>query len=100
MENLGPSMQTYVQSWWIGKFFSFITLRIDDCNSGQNGSATEMWITLPSSENDPFLDFVKSKNCVGNAKWPGSISSFKLPTAEGAIILVIPNSLNAQIFAL
>ena len=67
-------------------------MRIDDCNSGQNGSATEIWITLPSSENDPSLDFVKSKNCVGKTKCPGSNSCFKLPTADGAIILVIPNS--------
>ena len=59
-----------------------------------------MWITFPFSEKEPSLDFVKSKNCVGNAKCPGSNSCFKLPTAEGAIILVIPNSLNAQMFAL
>ena len=45
-------------------------------------------MTLPSSENDPSLDFVKSKNCDGNAKCPGSNSSFRLPTAEGAMILV------------
>ena len=57
-------------------------------------------MTLPSSENEPFLDFVKSRNCDGSAKCPGSNSSFKLPTADGAIILVTPNSLNAQIFAL
>ena len=38
------------------------------CNSGQNGSATDMWITLPSSENVPFLDLVKSMNCDGRAK--------------------------------
>jgi hypothetical protein len=49
-------------------FCSSVTFRIDDCNSGQNGSATEIWITLPSSENDPSLDFVKSKNCVGKTK--------------------------------
>ena len=82
------------------RFCSFATFRIDDCNSGQNGSATEICMTLPLSENEPFLDLVKSKNCVGKAKCPGSIYSFKLPTAEGAIILVIPNSLNAQILAL
>ena len=59
-----------------------------------------MWITLPLSENEPSLDFVKSMNCVGNAKCPGSNSSLRLPTADGAIILVIPNSLNAQMLAL
>ena len=58
-------MQTYVQSLWIPIFSSSVTLRIDDCNSGQNGSATEIWITLQSSENEPSLDFVKSKNCDG-----------------------------------
>ena len=59
-----------------------------------------MWTTLPSSENVPFLDFVKSMNCDGKAKCPGSNSSLRLPTADGAIILLMPNSLNAQIFAL
>ena len=47
-----------------------------------------------------MLDFVKSMNCDGRARLPGSNSSFKLPTADGAIILLTPNSLNAQIFAL
>ena len=59
-----------------------------------------MCITLPSSENVPFRDLVKSINCDGNAKWPGSSSSFKLPTAYGAMILFTPSSLNAQMFAL
>ena len=58
-----------------------------------------MCITLPSSENEPFLDFVKSKNCVGNAKCLGANSSFKLPTADGAMMLFTPNSLKAPIFA-
>ena len=64
-------------------------------SSGQKGSATEIWITLPSSENEFLLDFVKSINCVGRTKSPGLISSYRLPTADGEIILVIPNSLKA-----
>ena len=55
------------------------------CSSGQKGSATDMCITLPSSENVPFRDLVKSINCVGSAKFPGSNSSFRLPTADGAM---------------
>ena len=93
-------MQTYVASLWIFNSCLSATSKIAFCNSGQNGSATEMCMTRPSSENEPLRDFVKSKNCVGNAKSRGANSSFKLPTPYGAIILFTPSSLNAQMFAL
>ena len=42
VENLGPSMQTYVQSLCNTIFWAPVESIIVFCNSGQNGSATEM----------------------------------------------------------
>jgi len=48
-----------------------------------------MWTTFSPSKKEYFLDFVKSINCDGKTKSPGLRFCFKLPTAEGAIILFI-----------